>query len=147
MHEAQQEHHTDPALDTGTFILHPSAITLETVRDSSGEARGEAAFGGLAFDSTQAEEPGTVLWLRFPSVEPNCPLQARVAWCEPTASGYRIGVTFFDAQQAFRCRMIEQICAIEAYRRAASEATGDDVSHNQAAREWIRNTGSRFPNP
>ncbi len=56
-----------------------------------------------------------------------------------------MGVQFLDASDAFRVRMVEQVCAIEEYRRQQVEEEGRELSREEAAREWIATYGSRFP--
>ena len=73
--------------------------------------------------------------------------RVRVVWCRRTERGYRIGARFADAEDAFRARMVEQLCAIEDYRRRALEREGRHLSAEAAAHEWIERFADDFPRP
>lgn len=145
----QDQSRQQATLNTGDFIRHPPEIPLEITRLPDAQACGAdvARFGGLAFDAAEPEKPGTQLLLRFPSLDPDFRAPARVAWCEATDTGYCIGVTFLDTEDAFRSRMLEQISAIKTYRSEVHQDDGKALTDNEAAREWIRQIGNRFPNP
>jgi hypothetical protein len=56
-------------------------------------------------------------------------------------------VQFLDAADAFRARMVEQVCSIERYRREVRRREGRVLSGQEAAEEWIREHAARFPDP
>ncbi|HEU0077282.1 MAG TPA: hypothetical protein VFQ76_06510, partial [Longimicrobiaceae bacterium] len=58
-----------------------------------------------------------------------------------------IGVQFLDAGDAFRARMVEQVCSIDRYRRQVREREGRELTGQEAAEEWIRDHAARFPDP
>jgi hypothetical protein len=60
-------------------------------------------------------------------------------------SGYELGVTFLDAEDAFRARMVEQLCHIEDYRRSVMRTQGRELSLDEAATEWIEKFAEDFP--
>lgn len=137
------------AVNGREFIRHPDGIPLQVEPVPGSRACGAdvARFGGLEFVTGEAHDPGTELLLRIPVVDPGFETRARVAWCESTDHGYLVGVNFLDAEDAFRSRMMEQICAIEAYRREMESVEGRTLTGNQAATEWIGKVGGRFPDP
>ena len=55
-----------------------------------------------------------------------------------------IGIEFAAEAEAFRARMVEQICHIERYHRQ-QQAEGREVSEEQAAIEWIDRYAATFP--
>jgi len=102
-------------------MRHPTEIPVD-VWPAAGEARRHRArnvsLGGLSF---QAERPltlGSVVNVRIASVDPSFETLARVVWCRRTSVGYELGVAFLSEDDAFRARMVEQVCHIESYRRA-----------------------------
>jgi len=131
------------------FIRHPARVPIELTRlRRKAESRIEnVSYGGLSFVSDQPQEPGVELRLHIPLVDADFEARARVVWCEPDDGGYRVGVRFLDAHDAFRARMIQQLCAIESYRQQVLEREGRDLTGEQAAREWIERFGDHFPNP
>lgn len=131
------------------FIRHPSHVPIQVtnVPPSGRPCISDVSHGGLSFVSTQPHERGAEIEIRIPAVDSHFRARARVAWCRSTAEGYRVGVRFLDPEDAFRSRMIEQLCAIESYRREVREREGRELTSEQAAHEWIEQRGHRFPNP
>jgi hypothetical protein len=72
---------------------------------------------------------------------------AKVAWCRETEHGYELGVEFLDQDDAFRARMVEQICHIETYREQVQQTEHRELSPEQAAHEWISKFAEAFPDP
>ena len=112
---------------------------------SEGHSR-NVGFGGLAFDSNFCPESGQLIELRIPTVDPPFVAKARVAWCRSNGNGgYLIGASFLDASDAFRSRMVQQVCSIENYRKEVKEREGRDLTTEQASTEWIEKFAGRFP--
>jgi hypothetical protein len=60
-------------------------------------------------------------------------------------SGYELGVTFLEAEDAFRARMVEQLGHIEDYRRSVQRIEGRELDMDEAAHEWIEKYAANFP--
>jgi hypothetical protein len=103
--------------------------------------------GGLAFTSDVGIELGTTVELRIPCVQPHFEARARVVWCSPRSVGFDLGVEFLDADEAFRARMVEQVCHIENYRNDVFRREGRRLSDDEAAGEWIERYAEDFPGP
>jgi hypothetical protein len=103
------------------------------------------SFGGLAFQSDCELEPGIVVDVRIPFVRPMFETKARVVWCGAHEGGFELGVEFLDPEDAFRARMVEQVCYIENYKKAVYRTEGRLLTAEEAAMEWIRKYASRFP--
>ena len=134
------------------FIRHPSDVPIEVQgspeTDYVRRCTKNVSFGGLAFTSDAAIEPETIIALRFPYLKPAFEVPAaRVAWCQNEGSQYAVGVQFINYEEAFRVRMVEQICHIESYRRDVAQREGRELSSEEAALEWINRFASSFPNP
>ena len=133
------------------FIRHPADIPIQVRRESHaapGEPRTRnVSLGGLAFGSGLRLEPGTIVEVEIPFVLPGFKTTARVVWCTPRDGAYELGVEFLDAEDAFRARMVEQVCHIEEYRREVERNEGRALTVEEAAREWIAKYASRFPDP
>ncbi len=133
------------------YIRHPSniPITIASADHDAPEQRSlhNVSFGGLSCGFETYVEPGTIIWLNIPLVKPPFSAKGRVVWCQWHADGYELGVEFMNAEDAFRVRMVEQICHIEHYRQRVRVTERRELSAEQAAREWISRFAANFPNP
>lgn len=131
------------------FIRHTVHVPLEiTPADESVSSPAEAvnlSHGGLAFQVERCPSVGELLHLRIPSVDPPFEATVRVAWCRPEGASFLVGASFLDEKDAFRGRMVQQVCTIENYRREVEEREGRELSSADAAAEWIERFGGRFP--
>ncbi len=132
------------------FMRHPSSMPIEVrALHSSIQAMQHlcnVSVGGLAFHSEVAVPCGDVVVLHIPCVMPAFDSLARVAWCRPVGEHFELGVEFLDRDDAFRARMIEQICHIEDYREQVLATENRNLSSEQAAEEWISKFAATFPN-
>ena len=131
------------------FLRHTVRVPLEVTRADGVaplmEEGVNVGYGGLAFVSTRCPKVGEILQLRIETVEPAFEAAARVAWCRPEADRYLVGVEFLDASDAFRSRMVQQVCSIENYRQEVEEQEGRTLGAGEAAHEWITKYAGRFP--
>jgi hypothetical protein len=131
------------------FIRHPAEIPLE-VLDHGPLGRlllSNVSEGGLCFLSGRPFALGAAVRLRIASVQPRFEAEARVTWCRAVEDGFEVGAQFLDDADAFRARMVEQVCHIERYRREVREREGRDLDGGAAAREWIDRYAAEFPDP
>lgn len=134
------------------FIRHPSDVPIEIqCAPEDGYVRRytkNVSFGGLAFLSDAALKPESIIALRIPYLRPAFEVTAaRVAWCQNEGDQYAVGVQFLDSEEAFRVRMVEQVCHIESYRKDVAQQEGRQLTSEEAAMEWITRYASSFPNP
>jgi hypothetical protein len=131
------------------FMRHPANITIEVTAgfqlDHAARQSHNVGLGGLAFQSDRPLARGCIIELRIPLVSPAFETRARVVWCRASEQGYDLGVEFLDATDAFRARMVEQICHIEDYRNGVYRSEGRELTAEQAASEWIGKYASQFP--
>ena len=130
------------------FIRHTADVPIEvhTVTGQPPHMRTgvNVSVGGLSFLSDDDLPVGTLVDIRIDSVQPPFSARARVVWARREADSCHVGVQFLDDNDAFRARMVEQVCAIEQYRRQLA-GEGRMLTREAAAREWIERYGSRFP--
>jgi len=130
------------------FMRHPTNITIEVTAgselDHAARNGRNVGMGGLAFQSDRPLANGSIIELRIPVVRPAFQTKARVVWCRATDEGYDMGVEFLDPNDAFRARMVEQICHIEDYRNGVYRSEGRELTAEQAAMEWIGKYASQF---
>lgn len=141
---------TNPAPDSRRrYVRHSVGVPLEVERLGNSATLAESGVNvshdGLAFRSSWCPRVNEVLQLRIPTVEPPFEARARVTWCRPEEEGFLVGVEFLDRSDAFRSRMVQQVCAIEHYRREVRDQEGRDLSTQDAAAEWIARYAGRFP--
>ncbi len=82
---------------------------------------------------------GQQLRLWVPAITHESAADTLVIACSSNSQGYRLTLAFTNEEQAFRFRMVEQLCHIHHYHRQMQHQ-GRRLSLNEAACEWI----SRF---
>ncbi len=131
------------------FMRHPSSMPIEVCAlHASIQPRQHlrnVSVGGLAFASEVEVPSGAMVSLRIPCVSPVFESEAKVAWCRESGDGFELGVEFLDQDDAYRARMIEQVCHIEEYREQVRQTERRELSAEQAAEEWIRKYAAQFP--
>jgi hypothetical protein len=130
------------------YVRHPSEFPVELTRDGNETARErlhDVSAGGLCCRSNEPFEAGETVRVHIPVGGSGFSAEGRVAWCHGDEEyGFRIGIAFTSEVDAFRTRMVEQVCHIERYHRQLV-AEGRDTSPEQAAAEWIAKYAERFP--
>lgn len=132
------------------YIRHPVDVPIE-IRTSRQDAPSslqthDISLGWLAVRSDAPVDPGALIEVRIPYVQPAFEARARVAWCHPGRDGgHELGVSFLDAEDAFLARMVEQVCYIQDYRAHVAREEGRQLSADEAASEWIAKYASTFP--
>ena len=131
------------------FIRHPAHIPIEVVATPADgpevERLHDVSAGGLCFDAQHSFPTGAVLRIRIPYIRPTFEAPARVAWCKQHGGSFEIGVSLLSSDDAFRARMVEQLCHIEDYRKDVLQREGRDLSDEEAALEWIGRYAQDFP--
>jgi Tfp pilus assembly protein PilZ len=99
------------------YPRHPVEISIDY--KISGESTSKTdltqniSFGGLCFQARSEVAPDTLLTLRFPTINPNFEVAGKVAWCSVIKGKVEVGVQFLDENDAYRARMIEEICHLK----------------------------------
>ncbi|HSU16548.1 PilZ domain-containing protein [Longimicrobium sp.] len=132
-----------------SFIRHTAGVPIEVRAVDGGAPRTQQGInvskGGLSFISDRAIPLGSTIQVRIAEVDPPFEAEARVVWCASEGDRHCIGVQFLSANDAFRARMVEQVCSIEQYRREIEEREGRVLTSPEAAAEWIGRYAGRFP--
>lgn len=130
------------------YTRHDASIPIEV--SLSGDSANSKALvnlsvGGLCCEADQPIAVGTVIDIQIPGSSPLYQSQGVVAWCSKIGhSHYEIGVHFQNSEQAFRARMVEQVCQIERYKKLILQTEGRHMSSEEAAREWIDKFAAKF---
>lgn len=132
------------------FIRHTADVPIQVRAVPGQPARQQPGIniseGGLSFVSEEQIPIGTTIEIRIDEVQPHFEAHARVVWIRPqNGDGWCIGVQFLDAADNFRARMVEQVCAIDQYRRKVETEEGRKLDRAEAAQEWITKYAGRFP--
>ena len=129
------------------YIRHPSDIPIEIngVDVKNVESLHDVSFGGLSFISKNRIKPGSKISITIKFVTPSFVSLTVVKWCRKKGDYYDVGVSFCDLEDAYRARMIEQVCHIEHYKREMLIKEGRKLTGEQAALEWIQRYAAKFP--
>ena len=133
-----------------SYIRHPSdiPISIDSIDSQARQLRQQlsnVSQGGLAFESTNSMEAGSIIRLRISLVQPEFIMEGVVTHCDKEEDHYIIGVKFVRPDDQYVARMVEQICHIEHYRKEVALREGRKLSAEQAANEWIEKFAASFP--
>jgi len=132
------------------YIRHPVSVPIE-VSLVNGPFLGDAphasdlGVGGLAFSSSQKFEPGMLVHIRIAHTRPAFETEAKVVWCRSRQQGTDVGVAFLNEDDAYKARMVEQVCYIENYQHAVKRHEGRSLTPQEAAIEWVSKFAANFP--
>ena len=134
------------------FIRHPVDIPIEVSESSHYPNKWplhmlNVGSGGLAFQSKQVINLGTIVYIKIAYTQPIFEAMAKVIWCRKHQDGAELGVEFLNSDDAFMARMVEQICHIETYKNEVSLKEGRTLTTEGAALEWVSKYAANFPNP
>jgi len=132
------------------YIRHPAAIpisvTSEQVPEDKQHHSVDVSEGGLCFACADNFDAGDKVHISISVCRPAFNAEGIVCWSEKSDSNYLIGVVFLESDVTYALRMVEQICHIEDYRQEAFKQTGEKMSSEKAAMEWIGKYAEEFPN-
>ena len=133
-----------------SYIRHPVDIPLDVqIADQEKNARhlhlNNVSHGGLAFNTADPVECGTMVKLSIDLIEPPFEVTGMVTHCHANNDGYVVGVEFINRDDMFVARMVEQICHIEHYRKEVQRSEGRKLSGQEAAMEWVERFAGKFP--
>jgi hypothetical protein len=131
------------------YLRHPSDVPIayqlgDVVANRSHYLR-NIGKGGLCFASRIAIAPGVRIHIEIPIAEPVFKADGIVAWCEPGADDFEVGVRFEGIDSEYGLRMVEQICQIEHYRHEIFKSDGRVLTSEEAALKWIQKYAAGFP--
>jgi len=131
------------------YIRHPSKVPLVIIPHSTREQLSlelnNISTGGLSFDSPVEFHTNAIVKIKIPSIKPVFKVNAVVQWCRQIKGCFEMGVQFLDQDDAYKVRMVEQVCHISEYRKEKQQVTGRRMSWNNASMEWIEKNGGSFP--
>lgn len=128
------------------FYRHPSEIPVEVweVKEAAQpHSLKTLSIGGLAFICTHHWQPNTLIKMRLPLIKPVFEALVKVVWSRKRLGYFETGVVFISEEDAFKGRMVEQLCQIELYRQK-KRAEGCCLSQDEAALEWVERYAEQF---
>lgn len=131
------------------YIRHPISIPIQVASGDVEEDElqvKDVSGGGLCFTCEKNYNAGDKVNIAISLCHPEFRAEGVVCWCEKKEQGYLIGVVFLEKDVFFALRMVEQICHIENYRQQMIKQSGQAMSTEIAAAEWIQKHASDFPN-
>lgn len=136
-------------MKTSNLIHHPEQVPVEIQTLGYSEAYPAPPVSGcqgeLAVHCASKFRVGAVVELYVPQLDSSIRLHGYVIWFHKAGQGYLIGISFKGENEAFRMRMIEQLCHIEAYRKDVAAKQGRILTREEAAAEWIARYSEDFP--
>ncbi len=132
------------------FVRHPTDIPIDISVICVGQhedihcAMTDVSQGGLSCLVDHAVSVGSFVDVCIHSVSPEYHGQGQVVWCHSENDQYEIGVKFASTNEAFKARMVQQVCQIEHYKNIIYEREGRLLDGNQAAAEWIAKCAADF---
>jgi Tfp pilus assembly protein PilZ len=100
--------------------------------------------GGMTISLEKPLTIGQEISLLMPDLWPKYNAVGSVVWCTDEDNTYQIGISFKQADEEFKARMIAQFCHIENYKKRMKEVEGRELSRDEAAKEWINHYAAEF---
>jgi hypothetical protein len=124
------------------YIRHPITVPVEVEVVDELEVHSETRMlnisaGGLAFQLPKVVPVGSQIIVSIPQIWPDYRARGTVVWCRANKDSIEAGLQFAEASEAFKARMVAQLCQIEDYRRSVLKAEGRRLTIDEAAQEWI----------
>jgi len=130
------------------FIQHPPAVRVRLCVTADQDIPGMDLLahgrGGVCVPSPLGYQPGTPLQVRVSLDGTEMRYHGLVLWRRAGPGAFELGLGFATDEGAYRARLIEQLCHIEAYRQRAA-ARGEELDFEVAAARWIARYSGGFP--
>ncbi len=123
------------------IIVQPSAYQPERTQES---VMSNVSLGGLSCEVDAELVVGCKVDINIPFLASGYRGCGEVVWCRRRGNRYEVGVRFTDSEEAYKSRMIQQVCQIEHYKKWVLEQEGRQLDGNQAAAEWIEKFAADF---
>ncbi len=134
-------------LEHEQYIEHPKQVPvqLETSIPAPVTTINSNCYGGIRCLWHSRIPVGKFVRISLPQIHPEFFAIVQVIWRRLAESGYELGLIFIDKEQAYKMRMMEQLCHINCYQRWIFEHEGRQLDSEQAASEWIGKFAAAFP--
>lgn len=123
----------------------PIELILRNHLERTTEHVKDISIGGLCVTMGRCPTLGSQLLVRIPYLKPPFETRVEVVWCLDKGGHFDVGLRLLNPDEAFKVRMVEQICHIEHYRKEVLASEGRRLTPQEAATEWISKYSSTFP--
>ena len=133
------------------FIHHPNNIPFHVKHVSrlpvmkQNEIESGKSTLGLCFFSDKYLKPGTLVELTIPLRGEDHKFIGQVVLIRETHRGYEAGIWLRSQTDAFRARIIEQICYIDGYLEEKQDHSASPINKELGIQEWISRNAAHFP--
>ena len=133
------------------FIYHPKHVPLKIKRVwrlpelAQDEVKSGKSTLGLCFFSTKNHKPGALIELTISLLGEDHKFIGQVVIVKETHLGYETGIWLQSQMDAYRARIIEQVCYIDGYLGHKQDQSVAVINKEQGAREWISLNAAQFP--
>lgn len=122
------------------LIRHPTDIRIESVLLGTGKTYVAEAQdigpGGLRLFLPIRAEKGDEIGIKVLYVEPPFEASGRIAWCNRIEDHYEVGIELTSWEEHAWVKVMEEIFAIERYRKLVEHEEACQLSIAQAAKQW-----------
>ena len=131
------------------YTRHRISVPL-TVRAASEGAElrstvGDLSEGGLCFACSTPFETGASIEVSLPIADVRFTLIGTVTRSTPTDDGgYCVAIAFLHPEVSFRMKLAEQLLRIQELRKELARERGEDVTPEEAARQWVERYAAEF---
>lgn len=138
------------------FLRHPTDIPIEVhtlaskgnIHDGKNHTEccsmTSISQGGFSCEVENYLTVGSIVEIDILSITPKYHGKGEVVWCKAKDRHFEVGVCFTDVREAFKSRMVQQVCQIEHYKNIVYEREGRILDGNEAAAEWIQKHAADF---
>ncbi len=102
------------------FVRHPTHIPIEVQATDSvnTEYLDNVSLGGMAFNSNNYWEQGSVLNIRIPDAQSSIDLVGKVVWCRKHKKHFDVGIQFMCPSNNPAVKaMVDEVCQVEMYKK------------------------------
>lgn len=133
------------------FIYHPDHIPLNFRRLwrmpelTKEERKSGMSTLGLSFFSDKHLTPGMQIEVTVPLRGEDHKFVGQVVLVKESHHGYDVGIWLRSQHDAYRARIVEQICYIDCYLQDKQEHSSKPINKEQGIQEWIVHNAAQFP--
>lgn len=133
------------------FIHHPDSIPLDIrlIRKQPDETQfineNQNSKLGLSFNTNKQLKPGMHIEISIPLRNDEQKFLGQVVFVRKKDQGYDVGIVLRSQNDAYRARIIEQVCYINCYIQEQQSHSTKLINREQCAYEWISRYAAHFP--
>jgi len=127
-----------------SYIQHPDNTPLSLDARPSLPSDKPPLPLGLICNSLHSLSNGTQVEISSPRLAPDMHGVGQIVWCRRLGARYQLGVAFYNSEELYTVRMMEQLCHIEHYRHTL-DTEGHPTTFEHAAHEWVEKFAEQFP--